>query len=181
MVFLAANLSWSVSVPPESLHAVGLKLKQAILLILLEKFAAKKADPKLGHLVAVTSVESIGDGKISGLDGGAAVFPVTFRCISFKPMKGEVLVGVVKKVIKHGVFMDAGPLEAIFLSEKAMGGDLEYVGGDGPCFIGSKMGKMGVGSKVRFRVLGIKWMEVDRVFQVLATMAGDFLGPISED
>jgi DNA-directed RNA polymerase-4/5 subunit 7 len=31
---------------------------------------------------------------------------------------------------------------------------------------------------VRFKVMGFRWMEADRQFQLLATLAGDFLGPL---
>jgi DNA-directed RNA polymerase-4/5 subunit 7 len=30
----------------------------------------------------------------------------------------------------------------------------------------------------RFKVMGFRWMEADRQFQLLATIAGDFLGPL---
>ncbi|XP_078436655.1 DNA-directed RNA polymerase V subunit 7-like [Wolffia australiana] len=182
MVFLEAKLSWAVSVQPEDLHAEALKLRQAIVLRLLEQFAAKKALPEEGYLVALTTIESIGDGKITDLAGGAAVFSVDFKCITFKPLSGEIMVGIVKKVLFAGVLMAAGPLEEVFLSVKVMGGDYEYAGGDEPFFMGRKNSfRMRMGTRVRFKVLGFRWMEVERGFQVLASLAGDFLGPLSEE
>lgn len=52
-----------------------------------------------GFILAVLSVEDMGQGVIR--EGtGSAVFNVEYRCISFKPHKGEVLDVVVSTVNK---------------------------------------------------------------------------------
>jgi DNA-directed RNA polymerase subunit E'/Rpb7 len=37
---------------------------------------------------------------------------------------------------------------------------------------------MEAGSKVRFKIVGIKWLEDSREFKALSTINEDFLGPI---
>ncbi|CAA7399154.1 unnamed protein product [Spirodela intermedia] len=180
MVFLEAQLSWTVLIPPESLFAEGLKLQQAIVLRLLEEVSCRKASKELGYFVAVTSLESVGEGQLQELTGNV-IFPITFRCVTFKPLKGEVLVGAIRKVLRHGIMLAAGPLEGVFLSAKAMGDGYEYLPRDEPVFLSEKLSRLESGGAVRFKVLGLKWMEEDREFQVLATMAADFLGPLISD
>lgn len=52
-----------------------------------------------GFVVAVTGIEDIGKGLI--LDGtGSVTFPVKYRCVVFRPFKGEVLEAVVTMVNK---------------------------------------------------------------------------------
>jgi DNA-directed RNA polymerase-4/5 subunit 7 len=91
-------------------------------------------------------------------------------------MKGEILVGSVEKILKHGVFLKSGPMENIFLSEKTMS-EYKYLGGESPMFR-KDHSKLEKDTIVRFKVMGFRWMEADRQFQLLATLAGDFLGPL---
>ncbi|PKA52097.1 DNA-directed RNA polymerase II subunit RPB7 [Apostasia shenzhenica] len=177
MVFLEVEMKGNVVVPPDQLDPKGLLLRKGIILRLLEDIASRKASKDHGYYIAVTSLNSIAEGQVQELTGNV-VFPVSFNCITQKPCKGEIMVGTVDKVLRHGIFLKAGPTENIFLSEKKME-DYKFSMTEEPMFVNDKQqSKMEKGSKVRFRVLGIKWMEWDRGFQMLATLAGDFLGPI---
>ncbi|XP_072978983.1 DNA-directed RNA polymerase V subunit 7-like [Typha angustifolia] len=176
MVFLEVEIPWNVLVSPDQLSPKGLLLQKAIILRLLEDIANRKASKEHGYYAAVTALKSIGEGKVRELTGDV-FFPVTFSCITQKPTKGEILIGSVDKILKHGVFLKSGPMESIFLSEKLMK-DYKYVAGENPTFLNDKHSKLEKDTRVRFKVLGLKWLETDRQFQVLATLAGDFLGPI---
>ncbi|XP_074571585.1 DNA-directed RNA polymerase V subunit 7 [Curcuma longa] len=176
MVFMEVDLSWNVIISPEQLDAKGLLLHKAIILRLMDDIASRKASKEHGYYVAVTTLNSVGEGKVRELSGDV-LFPVTFTCITLKPIKGDILVGTVDKILKHGIFLKAGPIGSIFLSEKTMR-DYKYVGGDNPMFLNDKHANLEKDTMIRFKVLGLKWLESDREFQVLATLAGDFLGSL---
>ncbi|KAM0936641.1 putative DNA-directed RNA polymerase [Dioscorea sansibarensis] len=176
MVFLEVEMPWNVLIAPDKLDAKGLLLRKAIIIRLLEDIANRKASKEHGYYVAVTALKKIGEGKVRDMTG-EVLFPVTFTCITQKPSKGEVLVGTVDKILKQGIFLKSGPLESIFLSEKTMK-DYQYSAGDNPMFLNDKHSKLEKDTLVRFKIFGIKWIESDRHFQILATLAGDYLGPL---
>jgi len=166
-------------IPAENMDAKGLMLKRAILVELLEAFASKKATKELGYYVAVTTLDKIGEGKIRE-HTGEVLFPVMFSGMTFKIFKGEIIHGVVHKVLKHGVFMRCGPIENVYLSYTKMP-DYKYIPGENPIFMNEKTSRIQVETTVRVVVIGIKWMEVEREFQALASLEGDYLGPLSEE
>ncbi|XP_077248072.1 RNA polymerase Rpb7-like, N-terminal domain-containing protein [Tasmannia lanceolata] len=177
-MYLEIEMNSHVLIPPEELHEEGLMLQRAIMIHLLDDIAKKKATKDHGYFLAVTTLNSIGEGKVRELTGDV-LFPVSFNCITFKPFKGEVLQGVVEKILKHGVLLKCGPIETIFLSNKTMK-DYKFVPGENPMFLSENHSKLEKNEVVRFMVLGWKWVESEREFQLLATLEGDFLGPIAE-
>ena len=166
-------------IPAENMDAKGLMLKRTILIQLLEAFASKRATKELGYYLTVTSLDKIGEGKIRE-HTGEVMFPVVFSGMTFKIFKGEILEGVVHKVLRHGVFMRCGPVENVYLSHVKMP-DYKYLPGENPIFMNEKMSRIQVDTLVRFVVIGTKWMEVEKEFQALASLEGDYLGPISEE
>ncbi|CAL9225360.1 unnamed protein product [Arabidopsis halleri] len=178
-MFLKVQLPWNVMIPAENMDAKGLILKRAILVELLDAFASKKATKELGYYVAVTTLDKIGEGKIRE-HTGEVLFPVMFSGMTFKIFKGEIIHGVVHKVLKHGVFMRCGPIENVYLSYMKMP-DYKYVPGENPIFMNEKTSRIQVETTVRVVVIGIKWMEAEREFQALASLEGDYLGPLSEE
>uniref|UniRef100_A0ACD5WNL4 Uncharacterized protein n=1 Tax=Avena sativa TaxID=4498 RepID=A0ACD5WNL4_AVESA len=175
MVFLQAEMSWNVLIHPDQLSPEGLLLRKSILTRLLEDMTNRKASKDHGYFVAVNELKAISEGKVRELTGDV-LFPVTFTCITEKPMKGEIMVGSVEKILKHGVFLKSGPMENIFLSGKTMS-EYKYIGGESPMFM-KDHSKLEKGTAVRFKVMGFRWMEADRQFQLLATLTGDFLRPL---
>lgn len=175
-MFLKSQLTWNVIVPAEALDEEGLLLQRSILINLLEEFAIKKATKDLGYFLAVTSLEKIGEGKVKQ-ESGDVLFPVAFSCLTFRICKGEILEGVVHKILKHGVFLRCGPVETIFLSAQKMPG-YQHVPGENPVFISEKQSKIEKDVVVRFSVIGTKWVEAEREFQALVNLDGDFLGPV---
>jgi DNA-directed RNA polymerase-4/5 subunit 7 len=175
MVFLQAEMSWNVLIPADQLSLEGLLVRKSIIVRLLEDITNRKASKDHGYYIGVNELKAISEGKVRELTGDV-LFPVTFTCITEKPMKGEILVGSVEKILKHGVFLKSGPMENIFLSEKTMS-DYKYIGGESPMFM-KDHSKLEKDTFVRFKVMGFRWMEADRQFQLLATLSGDFLGPL---
>ena len=137
-------------------------LQRAIISRLLNDFSVKNATKDEGYFLAVTTLEKIGEGKVEQLTRDV-LFPVVFNAITFKIFKGEILEGVVHKVLKHGVFMRYGPIENVYLSNFKMP-DYVYVPGENPCFMSDKMYKIGKDVRVRFVVIATNWMEADKEF-----------------
>ncbi|XAR69768.1 DNA-directed RNA polymerase [Bertholletia excelsa] len=137
----------------------------------------KKATKDLGYFLAVTTVDNIEEGRVREQTGDV-LFPVLFSCVTFKIYRGEILEGVVHKVLKHGVFLRCGPIENIYLSNQKMP-DYRYVPGENPFFMSDKFPKIDKDVVVRFIVIGTKYIETDKEFQAVVSLEGDYLGPIS--
>ncbi|GAB2280493.1 DNA-directed RNA polymerase V subunit 7 [Dionaea muscipula] len=179
-MFLKGRLTWNVIIPAENLDAQGLMLQKSIVIRLLEDFAAKKATKDLGYFLALTTLEKIGEGKVRP-QSGDVLFPIDFCCLTFKIMTGEILEGVVHKILKHGVFLRCGPVETIFLSAQKMPGYLYVHGDKNPMFISEKQTKIEKDITVRFFVIGTKWFESEREFKAVVSLEGDYLGPVGDD
>ncbi|ERN01420.1 hypothetical protein AMTRI_Chr03g54370 [Amborella trichopoda] len=175
-MFLEIEMKSNVVVPPDQLYQ-NLLLHRSIILKLLEDVAHIKATQKHGYLVAVTSLKERGEGKVRDFSG-EVIFPVVFKCLTFKPFVGEILHGVITQIMKHGIILKCGPVENVFLSLKKME-DFKYVHGENPIFVNDKNLKLERHGVVRFRVLALQWMEGQREFMLLASLEGDFLGPVS--
>lgn len=175
-MFLKTQLSWNVLVPAENLDAEGLLLQRAILTRLLDDFAGKKAFKDLGYFIAVTTLDRIGQGLVRE-DSGDLRFPVDFSCITFKMFPGEILEGVVHKILKHGMFLRCGPAEKVYISHHKMAG-YEYIPGENPCFRNEKSSKIEKGSLVRVMVIAERFDEAERDFRALVSLEGDYLGPV---
>ncbi|XP_024961312.1 DNA-directed RNA polymerase V subunit 7-like [Cynara cardunculus var. scolymus] len=176
-MYLKVKLNWNVVIPARNLDLNGLMLQKAILVRLLDTFAAKKATKDLGYLVAITTLDKIGEGKVRE-HSGDVLFPVEFTCLSFKVFRGEVIEGVVHKILKHGIFMRCGPIEYLYLSNKKMS-DYQYHSLENPCFLNEQTGSRIVkDASVRCIVIGVKYMEAQKEFQAVVGLEGDYLGPI---
>ncbi|EYU32997.1 hypothetical protein ABFS82_07G041200 [Erythranthe guttata] len=176
-MYVKSKMTWNVVLPAENLDIKGLMLQKAIITRLMSEFAAKKASKDLGYFLTVTTVGSIGEGKVRQESGGV-LFPVDFSCLTFKMLVGEVLEGVVYTIINKGVFLRCGPARNVFLSHTMMK-DYRFVPGENPYFTSPKSSKIEKGVTVRFVVLGQKFVEAEKDFQALVSINGDYLGPIS--
>ncbi|KAL0457086.1 UNVERIFIED_CONTAM: DNA-directed RNA polymerase V subunit [Sesamum latifolium] len=150
-MFLRSQLSWNVVIPAQNLDAEGLILQKAILIGLLEEFAAKKASKDIGYFLALHHLQDV---------------------------PGEILEGVVHKILKHGVFVKCGPAEKVYISHLKMA-DYQYMPGENPCFRNDKSSKIEKGTVVRFLVLAEKYDEAEKDFRAVVSLEGDYLGPIN--
>ncbi|KAK4710843.1 hypothetical protein R3W88_005356 [Solanum pinnatisectum] len=178
-MYLKSQLSWNVIIPAENLDVEGLMLQKAIVIRLMDDFAAKKASKNLGYFMALTTLERIGKGKVREHTGDV-LFLVEFSCVTFKIFHGEILEGVVDKILKHGVFLRCGPTDKVYLSYQKMV-DYKYVPGENPIFMIEKMSRIEKDTVVRFIVVGARYVEVEKEFQAVVNLEGDYLGPISQN
>ena len=80
------------------------------------KPCTRKATKELGYFLAVNALKSIGEGRDSTLE--MYCFRLFLSCITFKLFQGDILEGVVHKVLKHGVFLSCGPVKNISLKSE---------------------------------------------------------------
>ncbi|KAH7511139.1 hypothetical protein FEM48_ZijujUnG0041600 [Ziziphus jujuba var. spinosa] len=128
-MFLKVQLPWNVVIPAENLDAKGLMLQKAIVIRLMDEFATKKATKDLGYFLAVTTLD-----------------------------KGEILEGVVHKVLKHGVLLRCGPVENIYLSSLKMP-DYQHMPGENPFFLNDKSSKIEKDVVVDLLSLGLSGLK----------------------
>ncbi|PKU59132.1 DNA-directed RNA polymerase II subunit RPB7 [Dendrobium catenatum] len=148
-----------------------------VILNLLKQIYGRKASEDHGYYIAATSQNSISELQINEVTGDA-FFPVYFNCTTVKPCIGEILIGTVTTILESGIFLNSGPIKDIYLSKIMMGG-YENSFSDEPMFIKVKgLSYMKKGTKVRFRVFNNKWIERLKKFNVMATILGDYLGPL---
>ncbi|KAK9288138.1 hypothetical protein L1049_016586 [Liquidambar formosana] len=159
----------------------GLVLQRSIIMQLLEDLLNEKATKDHGYFLAVTSLKSIGKAEVQE-ESGDVFFPVVFKCRTFIPLRGEILQGVVHHIYRRGVCLRCGPIKYVYLSARKMP-DYHYVPGKNPVFLSEGRSRIENGVAVRFMVLSVRWIEergeTKRDFEMLASLEGDFLGPIS--
>ncbi|KAL3334506.1 hypothetical protein AABB24_030970 [Solanum stoloniferum] len=121
-----------------------------------------------------TTLERIGEGKVREHTGDV-LFPVEFSCVTFKIFRGEILEGVVDKILKHGVFLRCGPTNKVYSHETMA--DYKYVPGENPIFMNEKMSRIEKDTVVHFIVVGARYVEADKEFQAVVSLGGDYSDP----
>lgn len=162
----------------------GPQTRSFIVSRLLKDLLSEKASKDHGYFLGVTSLKKIGKGEVVDKSGDVfyVSFPVVFNCRTFLPYKGEILQGVVHRILRLGVFLRCGPLKYAYLSARKMPG-YQYVPGKNPLFLSGELAKIENGVVVCFKVLWVRWKErmghVKKEFVMLASLEGDSLGPVS--
>lgn len=166
-----------IFVPVKSLDANGPVPKSLVVTYFLKQLSFWKAIEGFGYLLAVTKLKSIDNGKIDGMSK-VVDFSVAFQCRTFLPVEGEVLVGVVRMVLTTGVFMKCGPANFIYLSVIKMP-NYHYVPGEKPHFLSNDLSRIEKDVVVRFKVFATRWNQQRREIDIIASLEGDGLGPVS--
>lgn len=154
--------------------------QRCIVTQLLRSLSVEKASKDEGYFLTVTGLKHIGKGRAIG-GSGYVLFPVTFTCRTFMPFPGETLQGVVYNISRVGAFMSCGPVKVAFLHTRKMPG-YHYVAGETPFFLNDDLSKIKTGVVVQFVVLAVRWIEdvsLRKELQMLASLVGDNLGPVS--
>eukprot|EP01024_Parvocaulis_polyphysoides_P004786 TRINITY_DN11190_c0_g2_i3.p2 TRINITY_DN11190_c0_g2~~TRINITY_DN11190_c0_g2_i3.p2 ORF type:complete len:176 (+),score=8.17 TRINITY_DN11190_c0_g2_i3:58-585(+) len=131
---------------------------------------------RYGFIVCVSSLKSIGQGKIRMDSTGYATFNIEYECIVFRPYRGEVVDTIVTSVTQMGFFAECGPC-TIFVSSALIPDDFNYQSTDIPMFLsGDEEVRIQQGSEVRLRIIGVK-AESHEMF-CIGTIKDDYLGVI---
>lgn len=132
---------------------------------------------KYGFVIAITSIDSIGDGMIES-STGFATYQLKFKAIVFRPFKNEVLDGVVEQVNKVGIFVKTGPLSC-FISRHSIPNDMAFdsVQGSGCYKTADDSLTIQAETHIRYKVVGTR-VDASDIFAI-ATLMDDYLGPLN--
>lgn len=110
-----------IKVPPKKF---GLATEEAVKSSLEDTWEGL-IDKRLGVILSVTSVDSIGEGKIFPSDG-SIYFPVTFQALVYQPELHEVVTGYVIDVTEFGAFVRIGPVDGMIHVSQIMDDYVSY-------------------------------------------------------
>ncbi|KAA8548751.1 hypothetical protein F0562_000435 [Nyssa sinensis] len=180
-MFIEVEYHVRVVIPAKNLDRNGLLARSSIVSCLLKYLLFWKATEEYGYFLAVTKLKSIGNQEFQE-SSRDILLPVAFSCRTFLPVNGEIMLGVVRAIATHGVFLKCGPMKYIFLSARKMP-NYYYVGGKNPFFLSDDLSRIEYNVVIRFVVFAVRWTkkkwEIEREFMILASLEGDCLGPMS--
>ncbi|MFB6282460.1 MAG: DNA-directed RNA polymerase [Halobacteria archaeon] len=149
-MYKRARLVDTVRVPPQRLENVD----EDLILELLQDKLEGRCDEKLGWVVGVTDVHSMGEGKILYNEGGV-YYEAEFDAIVFEPIMQEVIEGKVSEVVNFGVFVSLGPIDAL-LHASQIGDEYYSFDGENERLHSSETNReIGVGDVVRGRIVTV--------------------------
>ena len=131
---------------------------------------------KYGYLITIFKIESIDDGIVN--DNGEAIFTVSFKALVFRPLKGEVLDGVVTGLERVGIEVKVGAVKA-FIPHTKIPNEMKFseeqtsfISEDDPTQLIKK------DTVIRFKVenVSIKGQEGAAILHVIGNVADDYLG-----
>ncbi|CAM6130034.1 unnamed protein product [Calypogeia fissa] len=178
-MFAEVEFEWTVLVEPDAMKS-GAHIQRAVILALLKDFNDKKCTPQHGYHVAITTLESIGEGRLWELRACAA-FPVRFRCIVFNVFKSEHVVAVVTEALSNGIMSRCGCIDQLFISSKYLK-DYEVLSTDVDglkvtMWRNSVDGKsIKKGDVIRVKILGSNWEPSVRGLSAAGSLLGDYAG-----
>lgn len=168
------RLSDTVRVAPEQL---GSDLKHSVSMALRDKLEGH-LDKTLGSIVAILSVESIGEGRITYGDG-AVYYDTIFDCIVFNPEIQEIIEGVVLETVEFGAFIGLGPMDGLLHVSQVTDDyvSLDAKNGRLVCKEGGK--SLAEGDRVRARIVSVSLNEREpRESKIALTMRQHALGKL---
>ncbi|KAH0451872.1 hypothetical protein IEQ34_019171 [Dendrobium chrysotoxum] len=175
MVFLEIERNAEVVIPFSVINSDT--HEDIIILDLHHKSTSEKTSKENGYCVAITGISPISTIHFDEVSRQLLI-PVTFSYTAMKPYKGEILIGTITEIRQNGIILKSGPMKNIFLSKIRMK-DYEFRPSNEPMFLKvNGLSYMKKGTKVRFRVLNVKWIQSEEEFNIVATILGDYLGPI---
>jgi DNA-directed RNA polymerase subunit E' len=145
-------------VPPDKL---GLPLKEAVKTSIAQKMEGT-LDPAIGVVLAVTDIESIGEGKIIAGDAGVH-YQAKFKLLTYKPELQELVQGEVVDNAEFGAFVRIGPLDGLVHISQIMDDFVSY-DNKNSVFLGKQTKRnLKEGDKVRARVIAVSWGEQNKI------------------
>ncbi len=173
-MYVKARLVDTVRVPPEKL---GDPLEKVLDSLLREKLEGK-IDRRVGMVVAVIGIASVGEGRILTGDGGV-YYDVTFDAVAFRPLLQEIVEGRVVEIVEFGAFVSIGPMDAL-LHVSQISDDFMTYDEKNARLVGRNEAKViAEGDLVRARIVAVSLNEVDpRASKIGLTMRQPTLGKL---
>ncbi len=152
-MFYEMKVKSFVRVPP---NLFSENTKEAILKSLNEKFNGFVSN-NLGFVIAVTSIDSIGEGIILPGDG-AAHYETTYSIITFKAELKEIILGRITDITDFGAFIEAGPVDGMIHISQTME---DYVSFNKSNTLTGKESKkvLKIGDVCRARIIAISFKD----------------------
>ena len=171
-MYTLVKLNDTVRVPPEQF---GEDLNDAINNIVQKTFEGT-IRKKHGLIVAVDSINTLGDGIVIHGDGGMYQ-KVEFEALTFNPALQEMTDAIICEIVEFGAFCHIGPLDALIHMSQIMN-DYVNVDAENERIVGKENKKvLKVGDHVRARIVAISLNELSaRESKIGLTMRQPALG-----
>lgn len=168
-MYYESEISVTIRIPPsrfgESIHRVVLDIAR-------EKYESS-VHPDIGMIVGILGIRSLLPGKIVPGDG-STYHEVILSCITFRPLRGEIIEGEVAETIKFGIFIRIGCTDTLCHVSQISNDKFALAKGKN-VLVGRETGRvLRLGDRVRSRIIQA---SIDHVsMKIAVTMRGDWLG-----
>ena len=150
------TISDTIRVPPERMN---LDVDEAVLKSAADKYEGL-LDNRIGVVVAVTSVDNVGDGKIMANDPGVH-YKSQFKILIFKPEPQELLHGEVVDNGEVGAFIRVGPLDGLVHISQIMDDFISYNNKTATFYGKESKRSLKEGDLVRARVVSVSFGKTE--------------------
>lgn len=166
-----------VVIHTKDLNTNGLVSSRLVVTNLLKQMTRLKAMEKFGYFLGITKLKTIDN--VRKHDSAKFIeFLVKFNCRTLVPKQGEFMVGIVYKITRLGVFLKCGPMKSVFLSVRKMP-NYYFVDEGKPLFLSNDLSRIEKDVVIRFVVFATRWNQRTRDINVLASIEGESLGPVT--
>ena len=150
------TISDTIRVPPERMN---LDVDEAVLKSAADKYEGL-LDNRIGVVVAVTSVDNVGDGKIMANDPGVH-YKSQFKILIFKPEPQELLHGEVVDNAEFGAFIRVGALDGLVHISQIMDDFISYNNKTATFYGKESKRSLKEGDLVRARVVSVSFGKTE--------------------
>ena len=168
-MYYESEISVTIRVPP---NRFGERIDNVVLDIAREKYESS-VHPDIGMIVCVLSIRSLLPGKIVPGDG-STYHEVILNCVSFRPLKGEIIEGEIAETIKFGIFIRIGCTDTLCHVSQISNDKFNLAKGKN-VLVGRETSRtLRLGEQVRSRIIQ---SSIDHVsMKIAVSMRGDWLG-----
>jgi DNA-directed RNA polymerase subunit E' len=149
-LYLVSKIEDTVRIPPSRFED---PLEDVAVEILNESYVGK-IDKKLGLMVTVKEIETLGTGKVI-MGDGAAYHDVLFTALFFKPELHEIVEGEVIEITEFGAFIRIGPMDGLVHVSQVTDDYINYDGKRGALMGKESKKSLEEGNKVRARIVAL--------------------------
>ena len=164
----------TIRVPPDKF---GEELDSVVIDLLREKLEGR-IDKTIGSLVAIISIDEIGEGHILPGDG-AVYYEIVFDALAYRPEMQEVLEGEIVEVLEFGAFIGIGSLDGLLHISQITDDYISYDEKNSRLVGKEKKQSLTEGDSVRCRIVAISLNEREpRDSKIGLTMRQPYLGKL---
>jgi DNA-directed RNA polymerase subunit E' len=156
-----------IRVPPGKLN---MKVEESVKQSIAEQMEGI-IDPRLGVVLAVISVDTVGEGKIVAGDPGVH-YKAGFKLLTFKPEIQELTFGEVIDNTEFGAFVRIGPMDGLIHISQLIDDFVSY-DNKNSTFLGKETKRtLKEGDKVRARIIAVSFGKEENKIGLTMRQAG---------